>query len=806
MNMRGQKDAAFKQQRGFLMIKRQRVHPIDFLKRTKRLMASIVAWLIGLLFLGLGCWILLLRFEGLIDHIWPHNMLIGQMTVDGKESKGHAELLRARFDHHFRRPVAIAKETGFIEVLTLDTPELFQQEDIDAPLKKMTVEVKGVDVGFLFQLVNQLAQPDRWVIEGDFQIKSDRALLALRMRRGQRMIRTWYLERLGNTAEDKSMLLEKLIDDAIFQLAYDFGNKAEQDEDLQKWREVLPPLVDFPSREAVAAYYEGRGALGRYYAYGDWRDLDLAIARLRTLRSQMPEYANGLKMLGMALAEKRCELEAIHVFEQLELLLRPDSKTVSELTTSEKRRYLPIMLLKATATTKLYTWQSTHAAIRELLELDKALTDELSRTSPESIKACQENDDPANQQRWPQEQRTAAENYAAFCELRAQTAIQLAYAYALYLSYVRNHTVHDMFANADAPLELQFVDPTDREILRVGPFEASKQLVRQTMVKIKTQHEKWIHTAEQEQTKLNKHLCVLSDHERRQAELTARLNLAAGYAHYRMAELEEHSADESRLILGATYQTRLNQAAEYLRKAEAAHPNHYLVLQFLGLVYAEPRRDARYLSIAEQYIERAILANPADYYGHALLARILLRRVANSGLDIENHEMLKRGLNEAQIAVAQREYSGMSHLLRAQFLTLLLEIEREDAMRRELRLGLEQSIFQAARFLPHVFDQPDVDLTWIEIVAATRQLGEVTETIHTDTLAQQKQRRFEKSKQALIATINKLIKHCDLLEERWVARQRVFLIEKLEQRARNLRSKIETSNLENWREIKIQVF
>ena len=808
--MRTRKDTPFILQRGLSMNKTQRNHPLDFLKRTKRLMASIVAWLVGLLFLGLGVWILLLRFEGLIDRIWPHNMLIGQMTIDGNESKSHAELLRARFDHHFRRPVAIAKETGFLEVLTLDTPDLFQQKDIDAPLKNMTVEVSGVDVGLLFRVVNQLAQPDRWVIEGDFQLKSDRALLALRMRRGPRLIRTWYLERLGNTAEERSMLLEQLIDDAIFQLAYDFGNKAEQDEDLRKWRDVLPPPADFPSRAAVAAYYEGRGALGRYFAYGEWRDLDLAVERLRTLRSQMPEYAIGLQLLGMALAEKRNEAEAIHVYEQLELLLRPAGKSIAQLTTQEKRRYLPIILLKATATSKLYTWQSAHEAIRELLELDKALAEELARMAPGKITACGSNNDSASQERLSQEERNTRENYAAFRELRAQTSAQLAYTYALYLSYVRHYTVHEMFANEDGPVELQVVNPADRVTLREGPAEKAKPLVRQTMIKIKDQHENWLHTAEQEQNQLEKYWCALSDPERRRAELTARLNLAAGYAQYRMAELEDHVADESQLVLGASYKTRLDNAAEKLRKAEAAHPNHYLVLQFLGLVYAEPRSDARYLSFAEQYIERAILANPADYYSHALLAGILLRRVANSGLDISSHGMLEQGLAEAQTAITHREFSGSSQLLRAQFLALLLEIERDETKRRELRAGLDQAISQAARFLPYVFDRPDVDLTWLRSVAATRQLGEDAEAIQSPgaqaaSLAQQKQQRYEKSRQALIKTIDELIADCNTLEERWVARQRVFLIEKLEQRAKALRSAIEKSTLDNWREIKIQI-
>lgn len=779
------------QDRTLRLINVPRVHPIVLLKRTKELMASIVVWLIGLLFLGIGSWILLLRFEGLIDLIRPHNMLIGQMTIDGKESKGHAELLRARFDHHFRHPVAIPRETGFLEVLTLDTPGLFRQKSIEGPLKKMTVEVSGVDVGYLLQLVNQLAKPDQWVVEGDFQIKSDRALLALRMRRGQRLIRTWYLERSGNTDEDKSMLLERLIDDAIFQLAYDFGNKAEQDEDLQKWRRVLPAPTSFPSRTAVAAYYEGRGALGRYYAQGDWRDLDLALGHLRALRGQMPEYADGLQLLGMALAEKRNEAEAIHVYEQLQLLLVPAGVDRDQLSSHQKLRLSSIELLKATATAKLYTWRSTHEALSELLLLDGNLIKELAKTCPKK------------------ENEANIKDCAANLELHAQAAIQLAYTYALYLSYIRHVTVADIFGDSDAPESVRIFDTAKLKTLRVGPPEAAKQIVRQVMKKVAGEHRRWIDVALEKQAELEQQWNKLADGKRRKAELISRLNLALGYAHYRMAELENSDTSKGELVFGQAYEKLLGKAAMELRKAEAAHPNHYQVLQFLGLVYSEPRRKDGNLSIAEQYFERAILANPSDYYGHALLAGILLRRVANMGLGMASRATIERGLAEVEAAVLRREISANTQLLRAHFLIMLLEIERDKIKRRDLRVNLEQSINQAARFLPHAFGRPDVDLTWVRIVADTRRLGKEPEAItppqnRTVDLKQQKQSRFLKSKQKLMKLTDELIKDCSTLEKRWVAHQRIVHIKKLGQRVRKLREEIENATLENWREIQVE--
>jgi uncharacterized membrane protein len=756
-------------------------------------MASVVAWLIGLLFFGVGSWILLLRFEGLVDRFRPHTMSIGQMTVDGADSRGHAELLRARFDHHFRRPLAIPKETGFVEVMSLNAPELFQQKDMETSLEKMRVDVSGVDVARLAQFVNQLAKPDQWIVEGDFQTQSDRALLALRLRRGNRLIRTWYLERLGNPSVDKSILLERLIDDAIFQLVYDFGNDAENDPDLRKWRRIVPPPTRFPSRNAVGAYYEARGALARYYAHGEWSDLDVALSRLQTLRAQLPEYDDGLQLLAMALAEKRNETEAIHVYEQLRSVLLPREEDWNELSPSQKRRVLSVDLLKATATAKLYTWQSAHQAIRAMLQL----TDRISVESA----------------------AVASDYERARCtELQAQTAVQLAYTYALYLSYVRQYTAAEMFGNADAPDALRIEDAADLVVLRNGPPEAAKNIVRRVMRAVAAEHEKWIATAEEQRAALETQwqgragrvggeAVAADDEDRRKAELVSRLHLATGYIRYRMSELERHDAGPDETIFGQPFDALVQQAASSLRRADAAHPNHYLVLQLLGQVYSEPRRNDAFLSVAEQYFERAVLANPSDYYSHELLAGILLRRVANVGVDLASRSTIQRGLAEAQEAVVLRESSGNAHLLRAQAQTLLLEIERSASIRRELRAALDQSIDQADRFLPRPFGRPDVDLTWVRIATATRRLGENAEALQSTQgsqgLQSQRQQRFRQSKEELARMVDELIADCNLLEQRWVAHQRVFQVQDLGRRAGRLATAIEQATLENWRDIQI---
>lgn len=754
-------------------------------------MASIIVWLVGFLFIGLGIWIIMLRSEEFLDKHWPHNMLVGQMTVDGQENKSYAELLRARFDYHFRRPVAIPVETGFLEVLTLDTPELFQRGEIKEDLRNMNIEVGGVDVGSLVRIANKFLKPDRWVIEGDIQIKPDRALLALRMMRGQRLIRTWYLERLGNTEEKKFILLEQLIDDAIFQLAYDFANTADKNKDMAKWRQLLPIKEGFSSPETVAAYFEARSELGRYYAQGSWPDLDLAIERLQFLRLHMPKFIEGLQMLGVALAERREEMDAIHVYEQLLLLLPSDEDNPQ----NERRRYA-VRLLKASATSKLYTPASAHAAISELKELDAAL----------ATKTRQYEEDNG-------EKRVIPNDDLAYVEMRAHAAVQIAYTYALYLSYVGRHQVAKMFGAQDAPEDLRIKSNEDIDILNNPQRETkrARRIVVDSIRSVEEAHKQWIEKAEKLKNLFDQYGEILDGGKRRKKELAARLNLARGYAYYQMAEIENSSADNAASIFKMTYIELLKKSAEKLLDAENDHANHYQVLQLLGQVYSEPRRIDGNSSISEQYYERAIAAKPSDYWGHVLLANLIYRRAVNAGLDLESREAIQRGLHQSETAVHIKKTSGSAQLIQAKFLNAMLEIERDKGKRQELMLRLDHSIAQAARFLPLVFGEEDVDLSWVRLIAAARRLGDQMEAIEhesTDPSSPEWQKqvsRFEKSRKEILDSLERLITNCKDIENRWIAHQRVFHVVRLKQNAIHLRDVMGNATLDNWRKIHIDL-
>ena len=359
------------------------------------------------------------------------------------------------------------------------------------------------------------------------------------------------------------------------------------------------------------------------------------------------------------------------------------------------------------------------------------------------------------------------------------------------MSYIRDYQVAEIFGNADAPPELRITDASTLKILNEGPVDSAKPIVRGMIARVASQYQRSLNAARQAQQQAR--WKDLPDEQRREAELKSRVSLTHGMASLRMAEWELPGVTaKDALVFGELFTKRLDEAAEQLSEADALHPNHYLVLQLLGLVYSEPRRDPSGRSVAEQYFERAIQANPADYVGHEQLASLLFRRAVDSGVDVSGREIFERGLAQAETAVRLREVSGTAHLLRGQFQTLLLEIERDEARQKELRAGLDRSIDQAARFLPHVFRREDVDLMWLRLVTATRRLG-------TSGGAAS----FDSGKSSALQLADDLLAQCRLLESRWVNSQRVFHVGKVKESAVRLKDQIAAATSGNWRDIRI---
>jgi hypothetical protein len=104
---------------------------------------------------------------------------------------------------------------------------------------------------------------------------------------------------------------------------------------------------------------------------------------------------------------------------------------------------------------------------------------------------------------------------------------------------------------------------------------------------------------------------------------------------------------------------------------------------------------------------------------------------------------------------------------------------------------LQQSLAQTARFLPQALKLEDPDLTWLRAIHETRRLGEAGAP------------PSDQAKKELLQLLDGLIKHCALLEERWVNQRRVFEIKRIKDSAEQLRRAVGNATGDAWRDIPI---
>ncbi len=787
---------------------------------------------VGVFLLLLGAWILFMQVVGVWDYYRPNNLKIGTITVDNTESKSHAELFRARFDHHFQPKTSKPLSKGFVEVQTLDFPQLFLAADSESKFNDITIEVKGVNVGLLYRYITLVAEPPRWTIEGDIQTMPDRLLLSLRMTRGDRLIRTWYLEEYaqvpGEIEKEKALMLERLIDQAIFQIAFDLTNRSEKNEDIVNWQRSLPVHnISFPDRRSFAAFYDGKSALSRYFAFGGQKDLLTAIEKLRLLRAYMPDFNEGLKLLALALAENRNETEAIHVYEQLLDLMKRSQPAGAAVSAQSVLEIRSVELHKATALSKLYVWRSTHQAHDELVALSEKLDQDYrvycKTSSTDAITTC-----------------------AKFEELQALTSIQLAYCYGIYLGYLKDKMVATIFGNQSAPRKLRIEDQAKIKVLTSGEEADAgevKEIVSGVIVVANQEHLRWLQEARKKARLYtgNSDNTAIGHFDARTREICSRYYFAAGYTHYRIAELEyapgiqdadpiidledfqpgDWLLDQCETETGnnhvqpeqwkdrpgkpgkSAFQMRLNLAEHMLRQAEAALPNNYQALQFLGQVYSEPRRADADLHIAEQYLERAIMVKPSAYYTYTLRAELMIRQIADYGYQDKGLKLIEKGSNDVETALFFNPTSNSANLLNCKYLILKLEVESDQQAREAIWTKLRSALTRAEHYSPRIYNHVSVDMDWINIVTETLKLqDEVKNGVQPDQL-----RELDQSINNIIARADSLSSQVELLQKRWVAHQHVFHATELSQRAQALVQALKQARKQQaWQGINLNVF
>ncbi len=303
------------------------------------------------------------------QYVWcqvrPTNKIV--VVVEGQGG----ETLVSRWQSLIR-PVSLQ---NFYEITTPVLPDVFSTKHDDA-LDVLKLTVKGVDVGGLISSLRTMLAPTVHQVNIKIVSEGQKKHLEMRLEYRGKPLKTWY--RSSENPEGEG----DLEDFALFQLVHYLYFDPEC---KPSWRKSFQPQTPFPSPQALASYYNGLRQLDSYLQFRQQKDLEDAIKQFRALRAEMPAFANGLMLLGLALAENRDEEEAAGVFQSAldqyrevlgNLENEPPFPGGGAEILQTKLVCCQIRLWQATSIRKQYGTQSNHTAVTKLNDLIKEMRKE----------------------------------------------------------------------------------------------------------------------------------------------------------------------------------------------------------------------------------------------------------------------------------------------------------------------------------------------------------------------------------------------------------------------------------------------
>jgi hypothetical protein len=476
-------------------------------------------------------------------------------------------------------------------------------------------------------------------------------------------------------AGEKKLPSIQLVDRAIYQLVHHMYYDPNAPD---IWRKLIPkeqkPRVAFPSPPALQAYFSGRQHLASYLRSFDYNELVEARREFRLLRQEMPHFVQGLMFLALTLSELRNEEEAIAAYRlaQSELSQHAQESPMSD---ADKKTFFQARLFMAAAYRKLYHWQQLHVAITELEQLDKDVREELK--GPASI--AKPSAPAAALPPLPDQDRYDFQKI----RLAVLTEKAASLAYYLILLYYGN------FAEA---LLHPLLHPSVPEDPPVPEALKSDLAEEQELKNIKDENYKWPtdqSARDRRDEVLNKWLDKIQDgHKAAVAEanklrdeisktapkkevwvserekMDSQLNNAEAYALFRYAQARARDDDE--------FRKHCRTARDLLLRADAVQPNHYLILQNLGMIYADPRFDplGNSIATARRLFERSIKIKPDDFYGRQQLAALAVRQAYLWGPEFVDRNLIDKALEFGKQARELRPESDVIPVLLAQLYAL----------------------------------------------------------------------------------------------------------------------------------------
>jgi len=638
----------------------------------------------------------------------------------GEEGKG-GESLVFRWQA-LLKPVSLQ---NFYEITTPNLPDVFGIKNKDV-LEEFKLTIKGVEIKPILNAVRGwLNPPDYQVYVKTVADEGQKKHLEMRLECGNQTLRTWYRSTEELAEDDKMKVTRepktqaegqdktkgddktKLEDFALFQLLHFLYYDAEAPKIFRKSLQSSPR---FPNPQAMATYYGGMRQLDAYLQSHQQSELEGAINQFRTMWAEMPHFADGLMLLGLALTENREEEEAAKIFKlaangyasALENLKKKTPPPEAAILDAELDR-CQVRLWRATALRKLYGWPTNHDAVKELIEL---ITDVKEKSRKTLQPAWDQFVTEAAQQRKPPPLPDKVRAYLTYTRLLAQAQCELADTIGSYVIYAKPYTPEELkkMFSKEALKSLVGTMPDVDKIesqAKTDPDECIKT--------IKALHEKELRKAEEYRNELQgyRSWCPQGEMERaemQRAELDSQIYRLTGYVQYRLAAWTCKNDNN--------YRKACAEALTNLEKADATRPNHYVNLQHLGIVLLDPIYDpeGNKLGMARKYFEQSLRLKQKDYYGHEQLARVVTR-------EVELHraskaEKIDEGIKYAETAIALRPWAGGAYVSLAELKTMKYLLETNVDERRKLATDIIHALEQARRLWPNSPRDCWVQLNW----------------------------------------------------------------------------------------------
>jgi hypothetical protein len=578
-------------------------------------------------------------------------------------------------------------------------------------------EFQGVDVPGVITSLLKVLPDDRYTVNVD-AVAGASNTVRVEWSPPKGKTQTWLVRAEQSDGKDQDAINGRLVDRVIATILHYMYYDPAGPLELRADASLAPNAPAFPNARALEAYFVGQQYLNAYLRSNDDPSaLDNAEAEFRRLQTEMPEFVDGLMLLGVTLSEKRDEANAIVTYrhakdllaekstalesrieqlentantivepEQREDILRQIAATKAARIAAEKT-FIQARLFQANAYRKLYSWDNLVSAISEL----DAIEGRLSVLSNQALPGTSAQD------------RLEFEKIGAVAQSEKANSL----GYGLILLYPE--TFADALKGLTSPRTLEVAQGRRAELTQLAADLAAHPgtpdpavLARRNALfasELGLLAEKQSHLLGEAREAVSR-VAMPADAsaedrsawEKEKKRLESLLLSAEGYGIFRGAQLAlPNTKDGNKSFVAAC-----DRAVEKLREADAKQPGQYAVLQDLGIILGDPRYDAgnRRIGEARRYFERAYQIKPNDYFSPQSLAVLAVRQGYAWGFD-PAVEPFKSAATQAAASLQLRPGNGTVLVVQAQLAALSYAAAEDDTGRKKSQDAFEAAIASA---------------------------------------------------------------------------------------------------------------